>query len=514
MERKSAFDARAVLRVPASSRSIGTDAVRATVSENRTQSPSIVAVGPTGIAALDPCLAATLGERTAFFADPDQACTEDVAESLARNELPTADATAVVEHDPGATTLPGGEDAPFAVDRGRVLGACGWTRPTAIADYTARGPVLADGDGGVLERAVASGLRGRGRGDIASDEPIGDCWQTTASADGEPVVVVHANEADPRVNVDSLLLAADPLAVLDPAVAVADRVGASELVVYCNEDDERVHRTAADAAARLEEVVDVDVSIDVVAGPDEYAAGEPTMALEALEGAERLEARRRPPGPAEYGLHGRPTVIHTPRTLAQLRAIALDDGVGGADDDPGTRLFEVGGDLADSTVFEVSTDGALATAIEPLGIDEPALACVGGVFGGLTETLDVSANATELAAAGLGTNGAIELFSEDRCPVALAGRRAAFARETNCGRCVPCREGATQLTELLRSTYEREDAIDEARELARVMERSSLCGFGRDAARPTTTALEAFEPEFVAHANGRCPAGECNGGNP
>ncbi|NKE36280.1 NADH dehydrogenase FAD-containing subunit [Natronococcus sp. JC468] len=513
MDRKSAFDARAVLRVPIGARSIETDALRANASETRTESLSVVDVGPTGVAALDPCVAATLGDRTAFFADPDRASVEAVAESLTRDELPTDGATAVVEHDPGVTALPGAENVPFAVDRGRVVGACGWTRPTSVADYATRGPVLADGSGEELERAADAGLRGRGRGDIATNEPVGESWETAASTDGEPVVVVNANEADPRVSIDSLLLAADPLAVLDPAVAVADRVGAADVVVYCNEDDERVHRTAADAAARLEGVVDGDVPIDVVAGPDEYAAGEPTMALEALEGADRIEARRTPPGPSEYGLHGRPTVIHTPRTLAQLRALALEDAPVGDDDDPGTRLFEVGGDLGPSTVVEVPTDETLAAAVEPLGVDEAALACVGGVFGGLTETLDVSASARDLAAAGLGTNGAIELFGTDRCPVALAGRRAAFARETNCGRCVPCREGATQLTELLRSTYEREGAIDEARELARVMERSSLCGFGRDAARPTTTALETFEPEFVAHANGRCPAGECDGGN-
>ncbi|WP_152424962.1 NADH-ubiquinone oxidoreductase-F iron-sulfur binding region domain-containing protein [Natronococcus jeotgali] len=513
MDRKSSFDAQAVLRVPIGARSIETDALRANASESGTESPSIVEVGPTGVAALDPCVAATIGGRTAFFADPDRARVEALAESLARDELLTDGATAVVEHDSGTTTLPGDEDAPFAIGRGRVVGACGWTRPTSVADYTARGPVLADESGERVERAADAGLRGRGRGDIATDEPVGEYWETAASTDGEAVVVVNANEADPRVTVDSLLLAADPLAVLDPAVAVADRVGAADVVVYCNEDDECVHRTAAEAAARLEGAGDGDVSIDVVAGPDEYAAGEPTMALEALEGADRIEARRTPPGPSEYGLYGRPTVIHTPRTLAQLRALALEDGRVGDDADPGTRLFEVGGDLGPSTVVEVPTDETLATAIKPLGVDEAALACVGGVFGGLTETLDVSANATALAAAGLGTNGAIELFGKDRCPVALAGRRAAFARETNCGRCVPCREGATQLADLLRSTYEREEAIDEARELARVMERSSLCGFGRDAARPTTTALEAFETEFVAHANGRCPAGECDGGN-
>jgi NADH-quinone oxidoreductase subunit F len=41
------------------------------------------------------------------------------------------------------------------------------------------------------------------------------------------------------------------------------------------------------------------------------------------------------------------------------------------------------------------------------------------------------------------------------------------------------------------------------------METTSTCDFGRGAARPVGTAMDAFETEFYAHAEGRCPSGEC-----
>lgn len=62
----------------------------------------------------------------------------------------------------------------------------------------------------------------------------------------------------------------------------------------------------------LEDELEEGVSIEVLAGPDEHKAGEATMAIEAIEGNHRLEARLRSPYPSEEGLHGRLTLVHTP----------------------------------------------------------------------------------------------------------------------------------------------------------------------------------------------------------
>ncbi|AHG01283.1 hypothetical protein HALLA_02575 (plasmid) [Halostagnicola larsenii XH-48] len=492
----------------------GSASIRTAASKAAGDVP-VVAVGQIGVTAVEPLLLATLEGETAFVprCEPDDA--RRITEMLADGELPRENATRIVEHDPETPTLPTGDDPRFETGERRVLEACGWVDPTSEADYLARGPALASktddsGERTLLELANETGVRGRGRGDDAADAPIGEYWHTAVEAEGEPVVVVNANEADHRVNLDSLLLRSDPFSVLDPAVAIAAQIGAPNVVVYVNEADESVQRTATAAAESVAAFDGHDVSVEVVTGPDEYKAGEPTMALESLEGNDRLEARRRPPGPAEYGLYGRPTIVHTPRTFAQLRQLASDRSPVGVDADPGTRLFDVSGAVDARRVVELPTSATLETVLEAVEPDaRMKVACVGGAFGGLTESLDVPANASGLEAAGLGTNGGVELFGDDRCTVALAGRRTTFARRENCGRCVPCREGSVQLTELLRAAYDGQNIVADARELARVMGRSSVCGFGRDAARPVTTALNRFESEFTAHTDGRCPAGEC-----
>ena len=492
----------------------GSTAIR-TAASNATGEVPVVTVGQTGATAIEPLLLATLEGETAFVprCEPDDA--RRITEALADGELPRDDATTVVEHDPETPTLPTIDDPWFDMGERRVLEACGWVDPTSEDEYLARGPALASktddpGDRTLLELANETGLRGRGRGDDAADAPIGEHWHAAIEAEGEPVVVVNANEADSRVTLDSLLLRSDPFAVIDPAVGLAAEIGASSVIVYVNESDEPAQQTATTVAESVAAFDGHDVSVEVVTGPDEYKAGEPTMALESLEGNDRLEARRRPPGPTEYGLYGRPTIIHTPRTFAQLRQLASDRSLVGVDADPGTRLFDVSGAVEARTVVELPTSATLEQVLEAVEPDaRMKVACVGGAFGGLAESLDVPANASGIEAAGLGTNGAVELFGDDRCAVALAGRRTAFARQENCGRCVPCREGSVQLTDLLRAAYDEQDVVADARELARVMERSSICGFGRDAARPVTTALNRFESEFAAHTDGRCPAGEC-----
>ncbi|WP_254535519.1 NADH-ubiquinone oxidoreductase-F iron-sulfur binding region domain-containing protein [Halomarina litorea] len=466
---------------------------------------TVLSTGPTGLAALTPLVALTDEAWTAYLADPTPEATADAVASLESGDRP-ADAHAVVPHEDPPTVLPAPDEGPLSVGRRRVLARCGWTDPTAP---TTEASADADPDE-TLARASDLGLLGRGRGDASTDRPVATDWETAHETDGESVVVVNAAEADPHADADRTLLAGVPGEVLDGALAVAGAVGAEECVVAVNEAHETATRRVEDAVAAL----DVDGRVQVVSTPDEYTVGEPTMTLESLEGADRIEARRSPPGPATYGLHGQPTVVHTPRTLAQVREALLRPESFDADDaDPGTRLVTVAGDVAAPATVELPTSGSLDTAldaVDPTG--RPRAYCVGGRFGGLTRSLDVLPSAPALAGARFGTNGVVELLDDTRCVVAFAGRRSRFAQETNCGRCGPCREGSKQLTELLRDVYDGDYQTDMLRELTRVMRRTSLCGFGRDASRPVTTGMDEFDGEFRAHAEGRCPSGACGSG--
>ncbi|SDM07223.1 NADH dehydrogenase subunit F [Halogranum gelatinilyticum] len=476
-------------------------------------------VGPAGIGDLAPLVLVTADGETAFHAGVSEDDVRALVRALEADDLRIAEAHAVVAHDPDTATLPVPDEGPLAVGRRRVLARAGWSVPDEVGDDERfAADVVGDDPEAADERVRTTGLLGRGRGDASTDEPVVEEWdraRETMESGSDPVLVVNANEADERDRTDSLLLESDPVSVVDGALAVADLLDVADVVFYTREGDEL-------ARERLDAAVDAVCGHlsppkrpQVVAGPDRYVAGEMTMALESLEGNDRLEARLRPPTPAQHGLYGRPTLIHTPRTLAQLRRLWLHPDDFDADDaDPGTRLVTVSGDVAAPATVELSTSGSLAAVRGTVTLDGPfKMACVGGQFGGLTRSLDHPPNAPALSGADLGTHGAVELLDDSRCAVATAGTRARFAEEENCGRCVPCREGSVQLTDLLRAVYGGDYRSGTIRELARVMRTTSTCDFGQAAARPVTTAMDAFETEFRAHAEGRCPSGECEAVN-
>ena len=491
-----------IVRVSTDGQSQSGDRVLA-AARTTADSVPVVRTGPTGITATTPLVMGTRSGRTAFYGDPSPATVREVVERLENGTVPTAEADAVVEHDPDTASLPLPERGPLSVGRRDVLGPCGWVAPLEPADWAFVSTEQ------TADAAAGAGLLGRGRGDAAADEPIAETWETASTADGDPVVVCNANDASGLPTGDGTLLSGAPMAVLDGIAAVAEHVAAEDAVIYVNEAQTALQadlREAIDAAADTLHVVP-----QLVAGPDEFRAGEPTAALESLEGADRIEPRLQPPSPARRGLYGRPTVIHTPRTFAQVqRAIAEPDSVDATAADPGTRLMTVTGDVAAPATVELGSSASLSAAREAVEMDGSfKMACVGGVLGGITRNLDVPPTAQSLRAAGLGTDGVVELFDTDRCAVKTVGKRARFASMENSGRCVPGREGTKQLAELLRDVYDGSFESDKIRELGRVMRQSSNCQTGAHAPRPVTTAIDEFEPEFRAHTDGHCPSGTC-----
>ena len=493
--------ARSVVVRVAADVAAGDGDIVAEAARNAADSVPVVETGPTGIAGVEPLVLATVTGRTAFYPAPDRATVRQLVDVMEAGDLPTADAAAVVGHEEGASSLPVPDDGALSVGRRAVLGPCGWVDPLAPGAHEF---VAAEDDAGA---AAELGLLGRGRGDAVADHPVTEAWDLARETDGDSVVVVNANEADHRPRADRTLLAGAPLTVLDGAAAVARYVGATDVVLHLNESDATLVQHVREAVAR----VDLPVDPRVVAGADEHRAGAPTAALEVLEGAERIEPRLQPPTPAEHGLYGRPTVVHTPRTVAQVRhALRAPAAFTPEATDPGTRLVTITGDVAAPATVELGTDATLEAVREAVTVDgQFKLATVGGVFGGVTGDLDLPPSAPALDAAGLGTDGVVELLTEGTCVVAEAGERARFAAEANSGRCVPGREGTQQLAELLRDIYQGSFRSDDIRELARVMRRTSNCQTGAHAPRPVTTAMDEFEAEFRAHADGRCPSGIC-----
>lgn len=96
-----------------------------TAMRDAADSVPVVRAGPTGIAETDPLVMATEEGQTTFFADPDPSAIKDLVGALEDGVIPTDGADAVVEHEPGTTTLPVPDTGPLAVGRRSVLGRCG-----------------------------------------------------------------------------------------------------------------------------------------------------------------------------------------------------------------------------------------------------------------------------------------------------------------------------------------------------------------------------------------------------
>jgi NADH-quinone oxidoreductase subunit F len=461
-----------------------------------TDSVRTAEVGPTGVPALEPLVTVTAGGETAFHTNCSAAQLETIVASVSdSSNIRAADPETIAEHDPETSAMPDVAVPGLGVGRRHVLAGAGWRHPTDPADHEVAGGFKSADTTAVLDAAAT--VNGRGWGDLCQDEPLAETWETARDADGSPVVVVNAH-GNPT---DTLLLETVPFEVIDGATAAARAVGANSVIIYASTADERAVETVRTAAANHP---DPAVPIDVVTGPAEHRAGEPTMALETIEGNHRLEARIRPPGPESVGLHGQPTLVHTPRTLAHL-AVALRDG-----EPTDTRLVTVEGDVSAAATVELPESETLSSAIDAVAVDgEFKAACVGGRFGGLTRDLDIDVAPSALTAAGLGTEGTVQVLAADRCVLEFVGKRTQYAADENCGRCVPCREGTTQLASLLRDIYDGTYAPGDIEELVRVMDGSSICAFGVEAGRPALTAIAEFESELRAHTDGHCPADSC-----
>jgi bidirectional [NiFe] hydrogenase diaphorase subunit len=112
----------------------------------------------------------------------------------------------------------------------------------------------------------------------------------------------------------------------------------------------------------------------------------------------------------------------------------------------------------------------------------------------------------------MGSGGMI-VMDETSCMVNVAKYFMDFCREESCGKCVPCRVGTTQLWMLLdRITTGVATMADlsQMETLARMVQRTSLCGLGQGAPNPIFSTMRYFRDEYLAHIVDKvCPAGVC-----
>ncbi len=366
----------------------------------------------------------------------------------------------------------------------------------------------------VIDRLQASGLRGMG----GAGFPTGKKWELVrgaATGDGSDVkyAICNADESEPGTFKDRQLLAEQPHLVLEGLlmgmvvtgaergwVFIRHEYGPEEAVLHAEIERLRAQGLLGDDVRGSGRRLD----LGVFTSPGGYILGEETALIECMEG-HRGEPRNKPPFPGNYGLWGRPTLMNSVETFADVPIIVSrgaqwwkDQGVGDSD---GLKFFAVSGHVERPGVYCVPMGTTIRNLLELAGgvAGGAALGAVqpGGASSNFLgpEHLDVPLDFDTLAEAGsmLGS-GALVVVAEGTDALAAATNVLRFFRNESCGKCVPCRVGSTKAHVLLTDTLRAGGELDEERrsrllEIELTMRKTSICGLGQVALGPVVSVM-------------------------
>lgn len=399
-----------------------------------------------------------------------------------------------------------GTAAPFDLDAYREDGG-----------YRSLEKALATGPPAIVEQVKQSGLIGRG----GAGFPTGLKWELTAAQQADlRYLICNADEGELGTHKDRFLLAGDPFRVLEGITIAAYAVGAAKALVYFNESFREVASQWEEAIPVAEEAgllgegilgSDFHLEVKIYLGRGLYVAGEEMVLIASLEGR-RPTSRDKPPFPTQQGLFERPTCINNVETLANVPDI-VERGPEwfrsmGTEDEPGTRVISLSGDVRREGVWEVEVGScSLAEAIETFAGGTPDGKPIKAVQpgGGTSAFLPAASLGTpiarktiEQAGSSLGTAGII-VYEEGRSMVDAAAECMDYYGHESCGRCTPCRVGSVRMLEImrrLRAGEGRPGDLRRLRETGRACVAASICGMGQSFPLPVLSALRLWPEEF------------------
>lgn len=371
----------------------------------------------------------------------------------------------------------------------------------------------------VIEQLRRSGLRGRG----GAGFPAATKWAAIRSdACAAAHVVCNAAEGEPGTFKDRWLLRANPYQVLEGLAVAAFAVGATTGVVALKR---RFHPEVGVVRRAVAEMAEAGLlghlRVQVALGPDEYLFGEEKALLEVIEGNDPLP-RIFPP--YRLGLFARrgspnPTLVHNVETLANVPVI-LRTGVEhfrslGTEDDPGTRLITLSGDVRRPGVYELPLGTPLRAVLDRAGGGPSGDAALKAVFVGACaapvarERFDTPLDVGSMRAIGsaLGSGGLVA-YDESSCIVKVALGFARFLWIESCAQCPACKHGGGEIVGALARI---EDGAGSAADVETIRTRcgtvtgGSRCGLPAGMAQSMNGVLSTFADEVGRHLGRACP---------
>ena len=416
------------------------------------------------------------------------------------------------------------EEIPYLAKQSRLtFERCGIIDPLDIADYRAHGgfkgleKALTMTDEAITEEVTQSGLRGRG----GAGFPTGIKWTTVRNARADQkYIVCNADEGDSGTFADRMIMEGDPFVLIEGMTIAALAVGATEGYIYIRSEYPHAFRTMSEAI----EIATRDGALgDSVLGSGKrfrlharlgagaYICGEETSLLESLEGR-RGVVRAKPPLPALKGLFGKPTVCNNVISLCSVPWIMSNGAKAYADygmgRSRGTLCIQLGGNVKYGGLIELGFGVTLGEIVEEFGggtlTGRPVRAAmVGGPLGAYfpTSLFDTPLDYEAFAAkAGLVGHGGIVVF-DDTVDMAQQARFAfEFCEAESCGKCTPCRIGATRGRETMDKVIagvELDKNLSLIEDLCVTMTDASLCAMGGLTPVPVKSAMTHFPEDFV-----------------
>ncbi|MDM0108431.1 NADH-ubiquinone oxidoreductase-F iron-sulfur binding region domain-containing protein [Variovorax sp. J22R24] len=366
-----------------------------------------------------------------------------------------------------------------------------------------------------IEQADLRGMGGAGFATHRKWAPV------AASPDGDKYVVCNGNEDEPGTFKDRFLLEHTPHQVIEGALIAAVATRANHVIIYVNPHQPRALTVTREAVGQwrehahftaIEELLGGPLSLKVVPSSGLYIGGEETAVIATVEGGFPFP-RRKPPFPAENGVHGAPTIVNNTETLAHVPGILRHGaswyrslGLGNAS---GTKLYSLSGDVLRPGLYEL----AMGTSLEELVFVHGAGMLLGKEFkavftGGPSNTLltkhdldvPLDFDSVRQRRSRLGT-GAMIVVSQGTSIVRKVAEYVNFFAQGSCGQCPPCKGGTFQLARVLnRIDTGRgvQSDLESLMNLCRLLPGSGRCGLIDGAVTVVESSLHHFIDEYEA----------------
>ena len=440
--------------------------------------------------------------------------------------------------DPEGNVITKEHDIPFYKHQNRVVfGSNQSIDPENIDDYLALDgyKALATCIGSlspeeVLEIVKKAKLRGRGGGGF----PAGQKWEATRNAPGDvKYVIVNADEGDPGAYMDRSILEGNPHSVLEGLLIGAYAIGCQKGFIYIRQEYplavehlDRAILQMRELGLLGENILGTGFNFDIIVhrGAGAFISGESSALMSSIEGKVG-EPRPKYIRTSISGVHGCPSDLNNVETWANV-PIIINKGADwftsiGTEGSKGTKIFSLVGKVNNTGLVEVPMGMKLHDIIFKIGggiRDGKKFKAVqtGGPSGGVIPEdmldLPVDFDALDKVGSMMGSGGMI-VMDEDTCMVDVAKYFLEFLADESCGKCVPCREGITQMLHILQMICAGEGQpgdLELLEEVAAMTKECSLCALGQSAPNPVLSSLKYFHAEYEAHVNEQCcPAHVC-----